>query len=180
MQPPPSSPPQWSPDGQWWWDGTRWRPRNEPAPAPAPAYTVPPQPYGYQGGYPMPGPAPIFNMPPPVLIQPSPGLRIVLIVSLSLAAVLAGLVSLVAIFGTVSDSTSGISTSGDIVFLVIVSVMFAVTVVALVGSVIRARWSRVVAIIAGVAVTLTCIGALVGIPIIVTAARAPDLTRKPA
>ncbi len=141
---------------------------------------MPPQPYGYQGGYPMPGPAPIFNMPPPVVIQPSPGLRIVLIVSLSLAAVLAGLLSLVAIFGTVSDSTSGISISGDIVFLVIVSVMFAVTVVALVGSVIRARWSRWVAIIAGVAVTLTCIGALVGIPIVVTAARAPDLTQKPS
>jgi hypothetical protein len=138
------------------------------------------QPYGYPPGYTMPGPAPMFQMPPPVLVRPSPGLRIVLIVSLSLATLLTGFVLFVAIFGTASDSSSGISVSGDIVFLVIAVVLFVVTVLALIGSVIRARWSRVVAIIAGVAVTLTCIGALVGIPIIVTAARAPDLTRKPA
>jgi hypothetical protein len=188
MQPPPSSPPQWSPDGQWWWDGTRWRPRNEPVPPPVPAYPVPPpmqvQPYGYPPGYAMPGPAPMFQMPPPVLVQPSPGLRIVLIVSLSLAVLVTGFLLFVAIFGTVTDSSSGISShpgpSGDILFMVIAVAAFVVTVVALIGSVIRARWSRVVAIIAGVAVTLTCIGALVGIPIIVTAARAPDLTRKPA
>ena len=128
----------------------------------------------------MPGPAPTFYMPPPVLIRPSPGLRIVLIVSLCLAALITGLLSLVAIFGTVSDSNSGISTSGDIVFLVIVIAMFVVTVLAIIGSVIRARWSRWVAIIAGIAFTLTCIGALLGVPILVTAARAPDLTRKPA
>jgi hypothetical protein len=182
MQPPPSSPPQWSPDGQWWWDGTRWRPRNEPVPAPAPAYPMPPpmpsQPYGYPGGYSMPGPAPIFAMPPPVLIQPSPGLRIVLIVSLSLAVLVTGFLLFVAIFGTVTDSSSGISITGDIVFLVLMVALFVVTVAALVGSVIRARWSRWVAIIAGIALTLTCAGALFGIPILVTAARAPDLTRK--
>jgi hypothetical protein len=141
---------------------------------------MPPQPYGYPGGYPMPGPAPTFYMPPPVLIQPSPGLRIVLIVSLSLAALLTGFLSFVAIFGTVTDSNSGISITGDIVFLVIMVALVAVTVGALIGSVIRARWSRWVAIVAGVALTLTCAGALVGIPIVVTAARAPDLTRKPA
>jgi hypothetical protein len=177
MQPPPSSPPQWSPDGQWWWDGTRWRPRNEPVPAPAPVQ-MPPQPYGYAGGYTMPGPAPIFSMPPPVLVQPSPGLRIVLIVSLSLGAVLTGFLLFVAIFGTVTDSNSGISITGDIVFLAIMVALFVVTVAALVGSVMRARWSRWVAIIAGIALTLTCAGALVGIPVLVTAARAPDLTRK--
>jgi hypothetical protein len=179
MQPPPSSPPQWSPDGQWWWDGTRWRPRIETAPPPAPAYPMPPQPY-YPAGYAMPGPAPNFPMPPPVVIKPSPGLRIVLIISLSLAALMAGFLLFVAIFGTVSDSSSGISISGDIVFLVITLALFVVTVVALIGSVIRARWSRWVAIGAGIALTLTCAGALVGIPILVTAARAPDLTRKPA
>jgi hypothetical protein len=119
-------------------------------------------------------------MPPPVVVQPSPGLRIVLIVSLCLAAVLTALATLVAIFGTVSDSSSGISTSGDIVFLVIALAMFVITVLALVGCVIRASWSRWVAIVAGIVMTLTCIGALVGIPILVTAARAPHLTRKPA
>jgi hypothetical protein len=151
---------------------------------------MPPKAYGYPGGYPMSGPAPMFAMPPPVSIQPSPGLRIVLIVALCLAALLTGFVLFVAIFGTVSDSSSGTSAgigtghpgnlTGDILFMVIAVAAFVVTVVALIGSVIRARWSRVVAIIAGVAVTLTCIGALVGIPILVTAARAPDLTRKPA
>ena len=122
----------------------------------------------------------MFQMPPPVVVQPSPGLRIVLIVSLCLAAVLTALATLVAIFGTVSDSSSGISISGDVVFLVIALAMFVVTVLALVGSVIRSSWSRWVAIVAGIVLTLTCIGALVGIPILVTAARAPHLTRKPA
>ncbi len=140
---------------------------------------MPPQPY-YPAGYAMPGPAPNFPMPPPVVIKPSPGLRIVLIVSLSLAALMTGFLLFVAIFGTVSDSSSGISISGDIVFLVITLALFVVTVVALIGSVIRARWSRWVAIGAGIALTLTCAGALVGIPILITAARAPDLTRKPA
>lgn len=28
---PPSAPPQWSPDGMWWWDGARWIPRAQPA-----------------------------------------------------------------------------------------------------------------------------------------------------
>jgi uncharacterized protein (DUF697 family) len=88
------------------------------------------------------------------LIQPSPGLRIVLIVSLSLAALITGLLSLVAIFGTVSDSNSGISISGEIVFLVISLILLVVTVVALVGSVIRARWSRWVAIAAGIALVV--------------------------
>jgi hypothetical protein len=119
-------------------------------------------------------------MPPPVSIQPSPGLRIVLIVSLSLAALFTGFLSFVAVFGTVTDSNSGIAISGDIVFLMISLILFVVTVVALVGSAIRARWSRWVAIAAGIALTLTCAGALVGIPILVTAARAPDLTHKPA
>jgi hypothetical protein len=122
----------------------------------------------------------MFAMPPPVSIQPSPGLRIVLIVALCLAALFTGLLLLVAVFGTVTDSNSGIAISGDIVFLVISLILFVVTLIALVGSAIRARWSRWVAIAAGIALTLTCAGALVGIPILVTAARAPDLTRKPA
>ena len=132
-----------------------------------PSYQLPP-------GYAMP--APMYPMPPPVQIQPSPGLRIVLIVALSLSALMTGLLS----FGGVVGVGSGASSSGDIVFLVVVLAMFAVTVLALVGSVIRARWARWASIVAGIAITLTCIGALVGIPILVTAARAPDLTKKPA
>jgi hypothetical protein len=167
MQQPPSSPPQWSPDGLWWWDGSQWRPRGEAIAPAAPTYGLPP-------GYSVPSPG--YPMPPPVPTHPTPGLRIVLIVALSIAALMTGFLS----FGGAVGVSSGASTPGDIGFLVVVLIMFAVTLLALVGSLIRARWARWAAIVAGIAITLTCIGALVGIPILVTAARAPDLTKKPA
>jgi hypothetical protein len=42
-----------------------------------------------------------------------------------------------------------------------------------VGVARRAAWARVTAIIAGVAVSVTCLGLVLGIPIIIAAARAP-------
>ena len=49
---------------------------------------------------------------------------------------------------------------------------------ATIGVAIRAPWSRVVAILAGIGVSVTCVGLVIGIPILVTAARAPDLRRR--
>lgn len=48
-----SAPPQFSPDGQWWWDGTQWVPA---AQAPQPSYPG----YG-QAGYGYPAPPPVQN-----------------------------------------------------------------------------------------------------------------------
>jgi len=155
MQPPPSAPPQWSADGQWWWDGSQWMPRNQMV---APGYAMPP---------------PTFQMPPPIVLTPSPGLRIVLLVMLSLNALIAGFFSLFGVLGV----AGGANTGADIVLAALFVVLFAVTMLALVGVAMRASWSRWAAIAAGIAVSLTCLGLVLGIPILVTAARAPDLKR---
>jgi hypothetical protein len=54
---------------------------------------------------------------------------------------------------------------------------FAITLLGLIGVSIRARWSRWAAIAAGIVVCVTCLGLVLGIPILITAARAPDLKR---
>jgi hypothetical protein len=152
VQPPPSAPPQWSPDGMFWWNGSEWRPRSESMAPPAP---------------------PAFVMPPAVPVVPSPGLRIALIVVLSISALLFGLVSLAGV-AAVSD---GVYDSSDVFLLSFVGAVFVLSLLALVGVAFRARWSRWAALAAGVAVSLSCIGLVLGIPILVTAARAPDLSR---
>src|SRR6185312_6153874 len=76
-----SASPQWSADGLWWWDGTRWRPRAEVV-----------------------GP----TMPPVQPIRPAPGLRILLIVVLIVVALITGLFTFagtVAIIGGSRTST---------------------------------------------------------------------------
>src|SRR5881628_3827224 len=121
MQPPPSAPPQWSPDGMYWWNGSEWRPRSDSMAGPAP---------------------PPFFMPPAVAIRPSPGLRIVLLVALSIAGLLFGLVS----FAGVAAVSDGQYDSGDILLLSLVGAVFVVSVLALVGVAMRTRWSRWAAI----------------------------------
>ena len=154
MQPPPIAPPQWSADGQWWWDGSQWLPRHKLV---APGYAMPPA----------------FQMPPAIVVTPSPGLRIVLMVMLSLATLIAGFFSLFGVLGV----AGGANTGADITLAAVFVVLFVVTTLALVGVAIRASWSRWAAIAAGVAVSLTCLGLVLGIPILITAARAPDLKR---
>jgi hypothetical protein len=152
--PPPSAPPQWSPDGQWWWDGTRWRPRAEGGIA------------AYEPGS--------WQPPPPITLKPSPGLRIVLLVALIIEALLFGVLAL----SGVATVSGGETDAGNLTLVVIVVVLFLLAVVATIGVAIRAPWSRVVAILAGVGISVTCIGLVIGIPILVTAARAPDLRRR--
>ena len=159
MEQPPVQPPgHWSPDRLWWWDGMQWVPAHQapmpPSPGAPPAY--------YYGAASDP-------------LAPSPGLRPFLIVVLVIDAVLTGLCSLAGTFAVIQ----GPNDSGSILLWVVFVVLFALTVVALVGVVVRARWARWVAIAAGVAISLTCLGLVVGIPIIVAAARAP-LARTPA
>jgi hypothetical protein len=108
-------------------------------------------------------------------MAPTPGLRIFLLVVLALATGATGVLALFGVIGeTASNNDSG--TTG-IVLAVAFVLMFAASVLALVGVATRASWSRVAAIAAGVAVSLTCIGLVLGIPIVISAARAPDLSR---
>jgi len=165
MQPPGNPPPpQYSPDGLYWWDGVRWMPRpGIPAVAPRPAYPPPPPPY--MPGYPSGG--------TPSFLKPAPGLRIVLIVALSLEALLTGFVTLAFILGTAQQPNSDVF--GYILGFAFLA-MFVLSGLALLGVSLRTAWSRWAAIAAGILISWTCVGLVIGIPVVVTAARAPDLT----
>jgi hypothetical protein len=66
-----------------------------------------------------------------------------------------------------------------LVFFGVIAMLFAVSLIATVGVFMRASWARWAAIAAGIASCLTCLGLVLGIPILVASARAPDLTRTP-
>jgi len=151
MQQPP--PPQFSPDGLFWWDGVRWVPRPGVPAMPGPARPLPPPAYSMAppGGYPTASTFP----------KPSPGLRIVLVV-------------IFLITGLQPDRTAV-----DFILTFAFAVLFGLAVAALIGVVIRAAWSRWLAIASGILISWTVVGLLVGVPIVVTAARAPDLTPRP-
>lgn len=137
----------------WWWDGVKWVPATQPA---APQPTVSPS---------------YYTVPPPATFgwKPSPGLRLFLIVFLVVQALVFGLLTIAGI----AAITSGPADSGSIVFWVVVAALFVLPVVALVGVLLRAGWARWVALASGIAVSLTCLGSVFGIPIIVAASRAP-------
>ena len=137
----------------WWWDGVRWVPATQAPPQMQPM--VPPS---------------YYSMPPPASIgwQPSPGLRGFLIVFLVLQALVFGLFTAA---GLIAFATGGADPS-SVVLLVVVLVLFALPAVALVGVFRRSAWARWVSLAAGTASTLTCLGSVLGIPILVSAARA--------
>ena len=132
---PPVAPPNWSPDGQWWWDGTRWRALTEPAPA----------------------------HPKPTL-----GLRILLLVMLAVTGMISALFSFFGLLGV----SNGYIIPGDILFAAVVLFLFGASLLAFAGILIQASWARPAAIIAGTAISLTCLGMVVGIPILIAASRA--------
>jgi hypothetical protein len=152
VQPQDPSGPHWSPDGFWWWDGRRWV-----AAAQAP---MPPPP-GVPPGY--------YEPPPSFEWKPSPGLRPFLLVMLSLQVLVVGVFLLA---GVIAVST-GDDDSSSMNLLAIVAVLFTLAVVSMVAVLVRARWARWVALASGIGMSLTCLGAVIGIPIIVAAARAP-------
>jgi len=106
-------------------------------------------------------------------MAPSPGLRIFLIVMLAITTAVTGLLALFGVLGV----AAGANDTAPITVAVAFVVLLIASVVALVGVSIRASWARVAAILAGVAVSITCFGLVLGIPILVAAARAPDLGR---
>jgi hypothetical protein len=120
-------------------------------------------------------PPPGFFTPSPIVLTPSPGLRVALIVALALDAVLSGFFAL---FGVLGVAGGGSTDSGVDWLAAFFILWFAVTLLGLIGVAIRARWSRWAAIAAGIVVCVTCLGLVLGIPILITAARAPDLKRR--
>ena len=131
-------------------------------PAVAQPLAYPPPPYvpGYSGAG------------TPSFLKPSPGLRIVLLVALGLDVGLTGSLLLIFLFGALQPER----TAFDFILAFAFAALFGLAVAALVGVAIRAVWSRWLAIASGILISWTVVGLLVGVPIVVTAARAPDLT----
>jgi len=112
-------------------------------------------------------------MPPSFDFAPSPGLRPFLMVALAIDSALTGLLALFGTIGEYQNFSDGQRDVGGVVLWLVFVVLFVLAVVALVGVGRRSSWARWVALAAGVAASLTCLGLVIGIPIIIAAARAP-------
>jgi len=120
------------------------------------------------------GPSPIYGMPGTYL-APSTGMRTLLLIMLALSTVFTGLLTLFGLLGETSPTNDSGGT-GVVLFTAFL-IMFAVSALALLGVANRASWARGAAIAAGIVVSLSCLGLVLGIPIIIAAARAPNLGR---
>jgi hypothetical protein len=153
-QPPPSPPAPAAP------------PVYQPGPPPPPAY--PPAAYGYAGG-------PYQAVAPPPAtgpIQVPIWATVILGIGCGISFFL-GLSYLIVL-------TDRATTQDLVVFatiaLVISILMFVTSLVALIGIIRRAGWGRVMAIVAGAFFCVSCVGILLGVPVIIgaaTAKRAP-------
>jgi len=142
------------------------QPYSTPPAQPAPYYTPPAQPAPYQQ-------QPYYQQPRPAWQQPAPrtGTPTWLIISLaaSLALVVfAILIFLIAAAGTPDDP----STQTTEVLIAIGCVFLAVPLLlALIGVVRRAGWGLAMSWVSAVLLCLTCVGLVLGFPIMVFAAR---------
>jgi len=142
------------------------QPYSTPPAQPAPYYTPPAQPAPYQQ-------QPYYQQPRPAWQQPAPrtGTPTWLIISLaaSLALVVfAILIFLIAAAGTPDDP----STQTTEVLIAIGCVFLAVPLLlALIGVVRRAGWGLAMSWVSAVLLCLTCVGLVLGVPIMVFAAR---------
>jgi len=107
------------------------------------------------------------------LAKPTLGLRILLLGLLAVVAMISGLFSFFGLLGI----SNGFSSPGDILFAAVVLFLCAASLLAFGGIVIRASWARPIAIVAGTAISLTCVGMVLGIPILIAASRA-NLSRQ--
>ena len=142
------------------------QPYSTPPAQPAPYYTPPAQPAPYQQ-------QPYYQQPRPAWQQPAPrtGTPTWLIISLaaSLALVVfAILIFLIAAAGTPDDP----STQTTEVLIAIGCVFLAAPLLlALIGVVRRAGWGLAMSWVSAVLLCLTCVGLVLGVPIMVFAAR---------
>ena len=118
----------------------------------------------------MPGPIQSYSAD---LVKPTLGLRILLLALLAVVGMISGLFSLFGLLGI----SNGFSSPGDILFAAVVLFLCAASLLAFGGIVIRASWARPIAIVAGTAISLTCVGMVLGVPILIAASRA-NLSRQ--
>ncbi|HXC77757.1 MAG TPA: hypothetical protein VNU19_11960 [Candidatus Acidoferrum sp.] len=109
------------------------------------------------------------------LAKPTLGLRILLLVLLAVVGMICGLFSFFGLLGISNGATS----PGDLFFAAVVLFLCVASLLAFGGIVIRASWARPLAIVAGTAISLTCFGMVIGIPILIAASRA-NLSRQRA
>ena len=109
------------------------------------------------------------------LAWPTLGLRILLLVLFAVVGMISGLFSFFELLGISNGATS----PSDITFAAVVLFLCGASLLAFCGIAIRASWARPIAIVAGIAISLTCVGMVVGIPILIAASRA-NLSRRPA
>lgn len=95
-----------------------------------------------------------------------------------LALMTAGTGVLVLAFLSVAFSTEAEALDFALGFAFIA--MFGLSLAAIVGVAMRTVWGRWVALACGLLISMTVVGLILGIPIIVTAARAPDLSPPPS
>ena len=77
-----------------------------------------------------------------------------------------------------SDHTPG--RPEDFVLIAVFGLLFALSLAATIGVVRRSSWARWLAIATGIAVSLTCLGLVLGIPLLIAASRAPLRKEQPA
>ena len=142
------------------------QPYSTPPAQPAPYYTPPAQPAPYQQ-------QPYYQQPRPAWQQPAPRTSTPTWLIISLAAslalvVFAILIFLIAAAGTPDDP----STQTTEVLIAIGCVFLAVPLLlALIGVVRRAGWGLAMSWVSAVLLCLTCVGLVLGVPIMVFAAR---------
>jgi hypothetical protein len=141
-----------SPDGRYWWDGTRWVPLLA-SPAAGAAQPVATAPRGMRG----------------LLIA-------MLAVSdlFTLALALFGLLAILDYKGLLGrpPAEPSASDAGVYALIAVFELLFVITIAATAGVLTRASWARAACYLAGVALVLTCLGLVLAIPIFYAASRA--------
>jgi hypothetical protein len=163
MQAPPGpSGPQLSPDGNYWWDGARWVAFVRPQ-----AVAQWQTPSAYRAAAPLSPPAP-------------PGIRPFLLVFLGLADVItvlmavAGLLALLDYVGWPGPYDGPPVDPLTFALIGYFELVAAITILATVTVATRlGPWARVTAIAAGALICMSCVGVVLGGPIVYGAIRAP-------
>ena len=129
-------------------------------------------------------PPPAWQASPYQYPAPSRGLRPFLLVVLIVSDVITGLIALsgllaIAAYLGVGGEPSQPADALTYYLIAFFELVFLLMLAATIGVAMRTRWARVVTIVAGAVVSLSCLGAVLGIPIIVAAIRAPMSKQPP-
>jgi len=105
--------------------------------------------------------------------RPTPGLRTALLACLAITSVIFGGISLIGLIAVTSTSFD----PSTLPFFGVCFTLFGLSLASTIAVSLQRRPSKLLAIITGIALCLTCVGAVLGIPILITASRATNLSR---